>query len=271
MLDRKLKQLCLQPVALPLDHPRRSSSVQGFPAFKMTAPCSLTPSGPILQHGKLLAGRLLVSGLQLGNVWIGVQPALGVEGDPMRLLFERDLTPHPQYAVRRASEAACQPCCSSHYTLPIMAQTSTSAASFCDLLMAATQPLTRTRYCTPPVCGYLQHLDSDSYIELDGSDSQAFYKWIQDDFSADAVVHVGMHGTVEWCVLIVSGALLRSPRLDLRSRPCRNDANLAASAPPSKYTGMKVGCAWWSRFLLSLSVVSLHVAPALMSLSRLSM
>ena len=41
-----------------------------------------------------------MSGLQLGNVWIGVQPALGVEGDPMRLLFERDLTPHPQYAVR---------------------------------------------------------------------------------------------------------------------------------------------------------------------------
>lgn len=24
------------------------------------------------------------------------QPLLGVEGDPMRLLFERDLTPHPQ-------------------------------------------------------------------------------------------------------------------------------------------------------------------------------
>jgi len=47
-----------------------------------------------------------VSGLQLGNVWIGVQPALGVEGDPMRLLFERDLTPHPQYAVRQAA----QPC-----------------------------------------------------------------------------------------------------------------------------------------------------------------
>ena len=42
------------------------------------------------------AGDLLVNGLQLGNVWIGVQPALGVEGDPMRLLFERDLTPHPQ-------------------------------------------------------------------------------------------------------------------------------------------------------------------------------
>ncbi len=37
--------------------------------------------------------------LQIGNVFIGVQPVLGVEGDPMRLLFERDLTPHPQYAA----------------------------------------------------------------------------------------------------------------------------------------------------------------------------
>ena len=46
------------------------------------------------------AGTFLVAGLQLGNLWIGVQPSLGVEGDPMRLLFERDLTPHPQYAVR---------------------------------------------------------------------------------------------------------------------------------------------------------------------------
>jgi len=37
--------------------------------------------------------------LQLGNVWIFVQPLLGIEGDPMRLLFERDLTPHPQYCA----------------------------------------------------------------------------------------------------------------------------------------------------------------------------
>ena len=40
-----------------------------------------------------------VAGLRIGKVFIGVQPALGVEGDPMRLLFERDLTPHPQYAA----------------------------------------------------------------------------------------------------------------------------------------------------------------------------
>lgn len=44
-------------------------------------------------------GDYVVSGLQIGNVWIFVQPLLGVEGDPMRLLFERDLTPHPQYAA----------------------------------------------------------------------------------------------------------------------------------------------------------------------------
>ena len=26
----------------------------------------------------------------------------------------------------------------------------------------------------------------------------AFYKWLQQDYKADAVVHFGMHGTVEW-------------------------------------------------------------------------
>jgi magnesium chelatase subunit H len=44
-------------------------------------------------------GELVVSGLQIGNVWIAVQPLLGFEGDPMRLLFQKDLTPHPQYCA----------------------------------------------------------------------------------------------------------------------------------------------------------------------------
>ena len=44
-------------------------------------------------------GDFVVAGLQVGNVWIFVQPLLGIEGDPMRLLFERDLTPHPQYCA----------------------------------------------------------------------------------------------------------------------------------------------------------------------------
>ena len=65
-----------------------------------------------------------IGGIELGNIWIGVQPPLGIAGDPMRLMFEKDLTPHPQYA--------------------------------------------------------------------------AYYKWLQNDYQADAIVHFGMHGTVEW-------------------------------------------------------------------------
>ena len=56
---------------------------------------SETDRGP----GVSAKGNLVVSGLQVGNVWITVQPLLGLEGDPMRLLFERDLTPHPQYCA----------------------------------------------------------------------------------------------------------------------------------------------------------------------------
>lgn len=73
---------------------------------------------------KTMGEDLTWGGVQLGNVWIGVQPPLGISGDPMRLMFDRDLTPHPQYA--------------------------------------------------------------------------AFYQWLQKDFQANAIVHFGMHGTVEW-------------------------------------------------------------------------
>lgn len=73
---------------------------------------------------KTIGEELCLGGVQLGNVWLGVQPPLGIDGDPMRLMFERDLTPHPQYA--------------------------------------------------------------------------AFYQWLQHDWQAQAVIHFGMHGTVEW-------------------------------------------------------------------------
>mgnify|MGYP001793916691 CR=1 FL=1 len=80
---------------------------------------SLTSSGI-----KTYGDEFHIGGVSLGNIWIGVQPPLGISGDPMRLMFERDLTPHPQYA--------------------------------------------------------------------------AYYKWLQNEFQADAIVHFGMHGTVEW-------------------------------------------------------------------------
>jgi magnesium chelatase subunit H len=33
------------------------------------------------------------------HVTIGVQPGMGVPGDPMKLLFDRSFTPHHQYAA----------------------------------------------------------------------------------------------------------------------------------------------------------------------------
>jgi magnesium chelatase subunit H len=68
--------------------------------------------------------RVFIGGIRLGNIFIGVQPRLGVQGDPMRLLFDKENTPHHQYI--------------------------------------------------------------------------AFYRWISRQFGAHALVHVGMHGTVEW-------------------------------------------------------------------------
>ncbi len=40
------------------------------------------------------ANELLIQGLQLGNVFIGVQPTFGFEGDPMRLMMARSGSPH---------------------------------------------------------------------------------------------------------------------------------------------------------------------------------
>lgn len=39
-------------------------------------------------------GELLIQGLKLGNVFIGVQPTFGFEGDPMRLMMARSGSPH---------------------------------------------------------------------------------------------------------------------------------------------------------------------------------
>jgi magnesium chelatase subunit H len=39
-------------------------------------------------------GELLIQGLQLGKVFIGVQPTFGYEGDPMRLMMARSGAPH---------------------------------------------------------------------------------------------------------------------------------------------------------------------------------
>ncbi len=45
--------------------------------------------GRVLSDG----GSIFILGVQLGNVFIGLQPGFGYEGDPMRLLFERGFAP----------------------------------------------------------------------------------------------------------------------------------------------------------------------------------
>lgn len=65
-----------------------------------------------------------VYGVELGNVFVGVQPAFGYEGDPMRLLFEGGFAPTHAFS--------------------------------------------------------------------------AFYRWIRRDFGADAVLHFGTHGALEF-------------------------------------------------------------------------
>jgi magnesium chelatase subunit H len=67
---------------------------------------------------------IFVLGVQLGNVFVGVQPGFGYEGDPMRLLFEQGFAPTHAFS--------------------------------------------------------------------------AFYQWIRQDFGADAVLHFGTHGALEF-------------------------------------------------------------------------
>ncbi len=76
--------------------------------------------------GRLLSdGRsIFVLGAAFGNVVVAVQPGMGIEGDPMRLLFEKGWTPTHAFA--------------------------------------------------------------------------AFYQWLREDFGADAVLHFGTHGALEF-------------------------------------------------------------------------
>ena len=67
---------------------------------------------------------IFVLGARLGNVFIGIQPGFGYEGDPMRLLFERGFAPTHAFS--------------------------------------------------------------------------AFYRWMREDFDADAVLHFGTHGALEF-------------------------------------------------------------------------
>jgi len=53
------------------------------------------PPGTLNTNGE----ELLVFGKEFGNVFIGVQPTFGYEGDPMRLLFSKSASPHHGFAA----------------------------------------------------------------------------------------------------------------------------------------------------------------------------
>jgi magnesium chelatase subunit H len=55
--------------------------------------------GPAPGHLNTDGENLLVYGKAFGNVFIGVQPTFGYEGDPMRLLFSRSASPHHGFAA----------------------------------------------------------------------------------------------------------------------------------------------------------------------------
>jgi magnesium chelatase subunit H len=80
--------------------------------------------GPAPGRAQSDGGGIFVLGRQFGNVFVGVQPGFGYEGDPMRLLFETGFAPTHAFS--------------------------------------------------------------------------AFYRWIREDFAADAVLHFGTHGALEF-------------------------------------------------------------------------
>ncbi|MBV9118108.1 MAG: magnesium chelatase subunit H, partial [Acetobacteraceae bacterium] len=55
--------------------------------------------GPAPGRHQSDGGAVLVFGETFGNVFVGIQPAFGVEGDPMRLLFEHSFAPTHAFAA----------------------------------------------------------------------------------------------------------------------------------------------------------------------------
>jgi len=65
------------------------------PYYERLIPSWGEPPGHLNTDGQ----DLLIYGKAFGNVFIGVQPTFGYEGDPMRLLFSRSASPHHGFAA----------------------------------------------------------------------------------------------------------------------------------------------------------------------------
>ena len=96
------------------DHVRREKHLKEIEAQWGPAPGKQQSDG----------GSIFILGKMFGNVFVGIQPGMGYEGDPMRLLFERGFAPTHAFS--------------------------------------------------------------------------AFYRWLNEDFGANAVLHFGTHGALEF-------------------------------------------------------------------------
>ncbi|MGA7933145.1 MAG: magnesium chelatase subunit H, partial [Kovacikia sp.] len=65
------------------------------PYYERLIPSWGEPPGHLNTDGQ----NLLVYGKEFGNIFIGIQPTFGYEGDPMRLLFSRSASPHHGFAA----------------------------------------------------------------------------------------------------------------------------------------------------------------------------
>ena len=79
----------------------KDSSPRGFAINHVGWITSFKPAGSPGAHGTTGPNgkELLVFGVNIGNVFIGVQPSFGYEGDPMRLLYAKSASPHHGFAA----------------------------------------------------------------------------------------------------------------------------------------------------------------------------
>ena len=129
------------------DHVRREKYLKEIEAQWGPAPGKQQSDG----------SSIFVLGERFGNVFVGIQPAFGYEGDPMRLLFEKGFAPTHAFS--------------------------------------------------------------------------AFYRWLREDFGANAVLHFGTHGALEFMPGkqsrahvgdLLAGASHRRPAAPIISTPSNN-------------------------------------------------
>lgn len=185
-----------------------------MPAGWLT-PCPRAPDSRLQE--------LLIYGKQFGNVFIGVQPTFGYEGDPMRLLFSKSASPHHGFAA--------------YYT-------------YLEKIFGVRQTLRLRLLCAREHVPLIAiQKQSSRTTELKGKFSwfvvprtwAAMLECLRTslpspaptpvDLQADAVLHFGTHGSLEF----MPGKQVRRPRLEQQlSGPAHSTPSLLLGAVQRK-------------------------------------